>query len=94
MGKFVLGLIIGIVGGVLAISANPNLVEDLRVSLANLTAQVMRSAGQTADELGNAAEDAADQPEQPATEQPTDAEPPAETAPATPAEPGETRQPE
>jgi gas vesicle protein len=95
MGKFVFGLIIGVVVGVVAMSTNPNLAEELRVSLANLTAQVMRSAGQTADELGNAAEDAADEPAPPAA-----TEPPAETAPTAPADAtppanqGETRQPQ
>jgi hypothetical protein len=60
MGKFVVGLIIGVVVGILAVTANPNLPQELRVSLASLTALVMRSAEETADELGDAAEDLAD----------------------------------
>jgi hypothetical protein len=88
MGKFLLGLIIGIIVAALAMTMNPNLPQELRASLASLTAQVMRSAGETADELGNAAEDAADE-----GRQPTNAEPPAATSPAAPADPDETRQP-
>ncbi|HEX5079146.1 MAG TPA: hypothetical protein VFV80_08340 [Geminicoccaceae bacterium] len=89
MGKFIFGLIIGIAVGILAVTMNPNLGEQLRVSLADLTAQVMRSAGETAEDLGNAAKNAAGRREQPA-----DAGPPPATAPATPAEPGRTRQAE
>jgi gas vesicle protein len=73
MGKFIIGLIVGIVVGVLAMTANPNLPEELRASLANLTAQVMRTAGDTAEDLGNAAEDAAGRA--------VDTEAPGETAP-------------
>jgi hypothetical protein len=103
MGKFLLGLIIGLIVGILAMTVNPNLPQELRASLASLTAQVMRSAGETADDLGNAAEDLADEGERP------DAKPPAATAPAAPADQtapaapadetgpanqGETRQPQ
>jgi gas vesicle protein len=76
MGKFIIGLIVGIVVGVLAMTANPNLPEELRASLANLTAQVMRTAGDTAEDLGNAAEDAADD-----AGRAVDTEAPGETAP-------------
>ena len=38
MGKFILGLIVGVIVGVLAMTVNPNLPEQLRTSLANLTA--------------------------------------------------------
>ena len=89
MGKFILGLIIGIVVGAVAVTMNPNLGEELRVSLANLTAQLMRSAGETAEDLGNAAKNAAGRREQPA-----DTGPPPATSPGTPAEPGQTRQPD
>jgi hypothetical protein len=84
MGKFLLGLIVGIVVGVLAMTVNPNLPEELRA----LTVQVMRGAGEAADELGNAAEDLADEAEQP------EAEPPAATPPAQPTEPATPSQPD
>jgi hypothetical protein len=96
MGKFLLGLIIGIIVAALAMTMNPNLPQELRASLANLTAQVMRSAGETAEELGNAAEEAADGGERPADREPP--APPAPTAPApadpaAPANQGQTGQP-
>jgi gas vesicle protein len=92
MGKFILGLIVGVVVGAVAISANPNLAEELRVSLANLTAQAMRTAGETAQDLGDAAEEAAD-----AAGRAVDTEAPVETTPAVPrdiapAAPGDERE--
>jgi Tfp pilus assembly protein PilX len=48
MGKFIAGLIVGVVVGILAMTVNPNLPEELRVSLASLTALVMRSAAEQA----------------------------------------------
>lgn len=59
MGKFLVGLIFGIVVGVLAMIANPNLPQELRVNLASLTALVMRNAQETAQDVGNAAEELA-----------------------------------
>ena len=95
MGKFFIGLIVGMALGVLATTVNPNLSDDLRAGLANLTAQVMRGVGQTADELGDAAEDLADRTP-PATEPPppANAEPPVVSGPAAPTEPGETGEPQ
>jgi hypothetical protein len=92
MGKFIIGLIARIVVGVVAISANPNLAEELQVSLANLTAQVMRTAGKTAEEIGNAAKEAAND-----AGRAVDTEAPVETAPAVPggtapAAPGDERE--
>jgi gas vesicle protein len=93
MGKFVIGLIVGIVVGAVAISANPNLAEELRVSLANLTAQVMRTAGETAEDLGNAAEEAGRAVD---TEAPVETTPavPRETAPAAPGDEREAAEPQ
>jgi gas vesicle protein len=82
MGKFIAGLIIGGVAGILAMAANPNLPQELRVSLAGLTAAVMRNAEETAEQLGDAAEDLADE----AGEAADAARPPAATAPAAPTE--------
>jgi gas vesicle protein len=59
MGKFLVGLIIGVVVGILAMTANPNLPQELRVNLAGLTALVMRNAQETAEHVGNAAEELA-----------------------------------
>jgi gas vesicle protein len=87
MGKFVVGLIIGVVVGILAMTVNPNLPEELRVSLASLTALVMRSAEETAEELGDAAEDLADG----AGETAESVKPPAE-GPVAPADGRETGQ--
>ena len=87
MGKFLLGLIIGIIVAGLAMTMNPNLPQELRASLASLTAQVMRSAGETADQLGNAAEEAAGRGERPADREPPAAPAPTAPAPAEPAAP-------
>jgi hypothetical protein len=96
MGKFLLGLIIGIIVAGLAMTMNPHLPQELRASLASLTAQVMRSAGETADDLGNAAEEAAGRVERPADREPPAAPAPTAPAPAEPAAPanqGQTDQP-
>jgi gas vesicle protein len=96
MGKFLLGLIIGIIVAGLAMTMNPHLPQELRASLASLTAQVMRSAGETADDLGNAAEEAAGRVERPADREPPAAPAPTAPAPAEPAGPanqGQTDQP-
>ena len=100
MGKFLLGLIIGIIVAALAMTMNPNLPEELRASLASLTAQVMRSAGETAEDLGNAAEEAAGRGERPVDRKPPAAPAPTAPAPADPAAPagpanqGQTGQPQ
>jgi hypothetical protein len=61
MGKFLLGLIIGLVVGVLAIAYNPNLPEEVRTTLANLTGLVMRGTEEAAEGVGRAADDVADE---------------------------------
>jgi gas vesicle protein len=96
MGKFLLGLIVGVIVGVLAMTMNPNLPQELRAALASLTAQVMRSAGETAEDLGNAAEEAADGRERPVEREPPATPAPTAPAPADPAAPanqGQTGQP-
>ena len=61
MGKFVLGLIIGLIVGVLAMAYNPNLPQDVRAGLTELTALVMRGTERAADAVGGAADEAAEQ---------------------------------
>jgi len=69
MGKFLLGLVIGLVVGVVAMAYNPNLPQEVRTELTELTALVMRGteraaegvrgvADETADEAGKAAREA------------------------------------
>ena len=61
MGKFVLGLIIGLIVGVLAMAYNPNLPQEVRAGLTELTALVMRGTERAADAVGGAADEAAEQ---------------------------------
>jgi hypothetical protein len=61
MGKFLLGLIIGVVVGVLAMAYNPNLPQDVRTTLANLTGLVMRGTEEAAEGVGKAADEVADE---------------------------------
>jgi hypothetical protein len=61
MGKFLLGLVIGVVVGVLAMSYNPNLPQDVRTGLANVTALVMRGTEKAAETVGGVADEAADE---------------------------------
>ena len=61
MGKFLLGLIIGVIVGVLAMAYNPDLPEEVRTALASVTALVMRGAEEAADAVGDAADEVADE---------------------------------
>ena len=61
MGKFIVGLVIGVVAGIAAMTVNPDLPHDLRVAIAERTAALMRTAGETAEELGDAAEEVAEE---------------------------------
>jgi hypothetical protein len=63
MGKFILGLIVGIVVAVLAMSYDPNLPQEVRASLADLTAAVMRGTERAAESVGEAANQVADEVE-------------------------------
>ena len=85
MGKFILGLIVGIVVAVLAMSYDPNLPQELRASLADLTALVMRGTERAAESVGEAANEVADEAEQ-AGDKPEPEEPsPAPAATPSPA---------
>jgi gas vesicle protein len=61
MGKFLLGLVIGVIVGVLAMAYNPNLPEEVRTGLAEVTALVMRGTERVAETVGGAADEAADE---------------------------------
>ena len=61
MGKFLLGLVIGVIVGVLAMTYNPNLPEEVRAALTNVTALVMRGTERAAEAVGEAADDVADE---------------------------------
>jgi hypothetical protein len=61
MGKFLLGLIIGVIVGVLAMAYNPNLPQEVRAGLTELTALVMRGTERVAETVGGVAEEAADE---------------------------------
>ena len=58
MGKFLLGLVIGVIMGVLAVTYSPSLAEDVRGGLASLTALVMRGAEEAAEGLEEATDEA------------------------------------
>ena len=61
MGKFLLGLVIGVIVGVLAMTYNPNLPEEVRTGLAEVTALVMRGTERAADAVGEAADEVRDE---------------------------------
>jgi hypothetical protein len=61
MGKFVLGLIIGLIVGVLAMAYNPDLPQEVRAGLTEITALVMRGTERAAEAVGGAADEAAEQ---------------------------------
>ena len=61
MGKFLLGLVIGVIVGVLAMTYNPNLTEEIRAGLVEVTALVMRGTERAADAVGEAADEVADE---------------------------------
>jgi F0F1-type ATP synthase membrane subunit b/b' len=68
MGKFLLGLILGMVLGVAAVAYNPNLLEDARTALANVTALVMRGTERAAEAVGGAADRTAEEAREAARE--------------------------
>ena len=61
MGKFLLGLVVGVVVGVLAMAYNPNLPEEVRTGLVEVTALVMRGTERAAEAVGGAADEAAEE---------------------------------
>jgi hypothetical protein len=80
MGKFLLGLIIGVVVGVIAMAYNPDLPVDVRAGLANLTALVMRGTERAADAVSGAADKTAEEAGEAARE--AEREAPRQSAPA------------
>lgn len=64
MGKFLLGLIVGVVLGIFAMAVNPDLPREIRVAAASLTALVMRGAEEAAEEVGAAADRVAEEADQ------------------------------
>ena len=76
MGKFLLGLIIGVIVGALAITYNPDLPERIRTALAEVTALVMRGTERAAEAVGEAADEVADEAreavDEPVVEQPAE----------------------
>ena len=83
MGKFIVGLVIGVVVGVLAVTYNPNLVEEVRTTLANLTGLVMRGTERAAEGIGEAADEVADEARRATGGTDEAVEEPAQSAPAT-----------
>jgi hypothetical protein len=63
MARFVLGLILGIFVGALAVSYNPSLSDGVRAALANLTALVATGAEKAAESVDRGANKLADQAE-------------------------------
>jgi gas vesicle protein len=61
MGKFLFGLILGLIIGVVAMAYNPNLPQEVRTGLEELTAAVMRGTERAAEAVGGAADEAAEQ---------------------------------
>ena len=76
MGKFLLGLVVGVVVGVLAMAYNPNLPEEVRTGLVEVTALVMRGTERAAEAVGGAADEAAEEAGEAARE--AEREPPRE----------------
>lgn len=61
MGKFLLGLVIGVVVGVLVAAYNPNLPDEVRATLASVTGLVLRGTEEAAEGIGKAADELADE---------------------------------
>jgi hypothetical protein len=61
MGRFLRGLILGVILGMVATTYNPNLPADLRAGLANVTALVMRGTERAAQAVGGAADRTAEE---------------------------------
>jgi hypothetical protein len=73
MGKFLLGLVLGVILGVIAVAYNPNLPAEVRTTLANVTALVMRGTEKVAETVGGAADEAAEKAGEAAREAETEA---------------------
>jgi type II secretory pathway pseudopilin PulG len=84
MGKFLLGLVIGLIVGVLAVTFSPSLAEDVRTGLASLAGLVMRGVEEAAEGVGQAADEVVDEAREAAGgEAERDPEAPAEPATGT-----------
>jgi hypothetical protein len=83
MGRFLLGLIIGLVVGVLAMTYNPNLPQEVRAGLTELAAVVMRGTERAAEAVGGAADEAAEQAGEAAREAEEETRAPDNGSPAT-----------
>jgi hypothetical protein len=83
MGRFLLGLIIGVIVGVLAMAYNPDLPQEVRTVLTEVTALVMRGTQRVAETVGGVADEAADEAGEAARE--AEREAPRQPEPAVPA---------
>ena len=93
MAKFVLGLVVGLVVGVLAMAYNPDLLEDTQTALERVTGLVLRGTEEAAEKIGEAADEVAEEAREAAGEgvvrelpqSPEAVEPEAESADGEPA---------
>jgi len=60
MGKFILGLIIGVLIGMAVVSYNPGLADRMQALVEDTTGIVLRGTEEAAESVGDAARDAAD----------------------------------
>jgi hypothetical protein len=82
MGRFLLGLIVGLVVGVLAMAYNPDLPEDVRAAVARVSSLVLRgteeaaeTVEETAGEVAKGAREATGEAARAPSKPPGDAEP-------------------
>ena len=61
MGKFIVGLIIGVLIGVAVVSYNPGLADRMQAVVEDTTGIVLRGTEEAAESVGDAARDAADE---------------------------------
>jgi hypothetical protein len=84
MGKFLFGLVIGVVAGVLVVTYNPNLPEEIRTAVGTVTGLVLRGTEQAAEGIGKAADEVADEARKATDREPAEAvETPPESATST-----------
>ncbi|HZA66775.1 MAG TPA: hypothetical protein VE592_07485 [Geminicoccaceae bacterium] len=73
MGKFLLGLVVGLVVGVLAMAYNPGLTEDVRAALVSVSSLVLRGTEEAAEQVKETADEAAKEAREGTSEQPAEA---------------------
>jgi hypothetical protein len=61
MGKFILGLIIGVLIGMAVVSYNPGLADRMEAAVEDTTGIVLRGTEEAAESVGDAARDAGGQ---------------------------------